>query len=79
MRNISGMLYNWTKDVIVEIEFANPAFCIKTNDELSDSIFQILGHTIDLQNDFKLIEIETKDLKLLSPEYIENKCSVAII
>ena len=31
------------------------------------------------KNDFKLIEIETKDLKLLSPEYIEKKCSVAII
>ena len=35
--NTKGILYNCTKDVIVEIEFANPAFCIKTNEGLEQS------------------------------------------
>ena len=31
------------------------------------------------KNDFTIIEIYPKDLKKLSPEYIEKKCYVAII
>ena len=36
MKKIIGILYSCTNDAIVEIEFANPAFCINTNEELPD-------------------------------------------
>ena len=37
IKKISGILYKSTNDAIVLIEFANPAFCIKTNDGLLDN------------------------------------------
>jgi len=78
-------LINATKKIAVEVNGDQhskftPFFHGNSRAKYLESIKRDWKKTEWLEkNGFKLIEIETKDLKLLSPEYIEKKCSVAII